>query len=128
MGYFDHKDVPGHNDMGAVVHDEEVFASEKVTCIGAQLSQLLLTEAAWGCPLNNLCIAKACGSNCAWHGTAVVSEEGSLMVKPASEIAPTAVWPSSCPMTAVCHACAPLRACMLRDTACVSSRTDMQRT
>ncbi len=34
VGYFDHKDVPGHNDMGAVVHDEEVFASEKVTCIG----------------------------------------------------------------------------------------------
>lgn len=58
VGYFDHKDVPGHNDMGAVVHDEEVFASEKVTCIGARLSHLLLTVAAWGCPLNSLCMSQ----------------------------------------------------------------------
>lgn len=33
-GYFGAKDVPGGNDMGAVVHDEECFASEVVTCIG----------------------------------------------------------------------------------------------
>ena len=29
------------------------------------------------------------------------------MVKAASEIAPTAVWPSSCLITAVCHAALP---------------------
>ncbi|DBA72485.1 TPA: hypothetical protein ACH3X2_010250 [Trebouxia sp. C0005] len=33
-GYFGHKDVPGGNDIGAVMHDEECFASEVVTCIG----------------------------------------------------------------------------------------------
>jgi len=33
-GYFGAKVVPGGNDMGAVVHDEECFASEVVTCIG----------------------------------------------------------------------------------------------
>ena len=33
-GYFGAKDVPGGNDMGAVVHDEECFASKVVTCIG----------------------------------------------------------------------------------------------
>lgn len=33
-GYFGAKDVPGGNDMGAVVHDEECFASEVVTCVG----------------------------------------------------------------------------------------------
>ena len=35
VGYFDHTSVPAHNDIGAVIHDEEVFASDKVTCIGA---------------------------------------------------------------------------------------------
>lgn len=33
-GYFGAKDVPGGNDMGAVLHDEECFAAEVVTCIG----------------------------------------------------------------------------------------------
>lgn len=33
-GFFSAKDVPGGNDMGAVVHDEECFASEEVTCVG----------------------------------------------------------------------------------------------
>ncbi|KAL0052613.1 hypothetical protein WJX82_004790 [Trebouxia sp. C0006] len=33
-GYFGHQDVPGGNDIGAVMHDEECFASEVVTCIG----------------------------------------------------------------------------------------------
>lgn len=33
-GYFGHKDVPGGNDIGAEMHDEECFASEVVTCIG----------------------------------------------------------------------------------------------
>ena len=35
VGYYDHTSVPGHNDLGAVVHDEEIFASDTVTCIGA---------------------------------------------------------------------------------------------
>lgn len=34
VAYFDHTSVPGSNDIGAVIHDEEVFASDKVTCIG----------------------------------------------------------------------------------------------
>jgi len=34
VGYFDHTTVPGRNDLGPVVHDEEIFASDKVTCIG----------------------------------------------------------------------------------------------
>ncbi len=33
-GFFSHKDVPGHNDIGPVVHDEEVFASKVVHCVG----------------------------------------------------------------------------------------------
>eukprot|EP01018_Ginkgo_biloba_P032807 Gb_23462 [translate_table: standard] len=33
-GFFTAKDVPGGNDIGAVVHDEELFASEFVTCVG----------------------------------------------------------------------------------------------
>lgn len=33
-GLFLAKDVPGSNKIGPVVHDEEVFASEKVTCVG----------------------------------------------------------------------------------------------
>ena len=33
-GYFDHTHVPGDNMMGPIVHDEEVFASSKVTCVG----------------------------------------------------------------------------------------------
>lgn len=34
VSFFSAKDVPGKNDVGAVVHDEEVYASEKVTCVG----------------------------------------------------------------------------------------------
>ncbi|KAJ0960491.1 hypothetical protein J5N97_001650 [Dioscorea zingiberensis] len=33
-GLFLSKDVPGSNKIGAVIHDEEVFASEFVTCVG----------------------------------------------------------------------------------------------
>ncbi|KAK8962999.1 Xanthine dehydrogenase [Platanthera guangdongensis] len=33
-GLFLAKDVPGSNKIGPVVHDEEVFASESVTCVG----------------------------------------------------------------------------------------------
>jgi xanthine dehydrogenase/oxidase len=45
-GFFDHRKVPGHNDLGAVVHDEEVFASKVVTCIGQPISVIVAdTEA-----------------------------------------------------------------------------------
>eukprot|EP00850_Spirogloea_muscicola_P006424 SM000030S11433 [mRNA] locus=s30:612063:618646:- [translate_table: standard] len=33
-GYYDASHVPGGNDIGPVVHDEEVFATSKVTCVG----------------------------------------------------------------------------------------------
>lgn len=33
-GYFGAKDVPGDNHIGAVIHDEELFATDKVTCVG----------------------------------------------------------------------------------------------
>lgn len=33
-GLFLSKDVPGGNDIGAVIHDEELFASDVVTCVG----------------------------------------------------------------------------------------------
>lgn len=33
-GYFDARDVPGGNDIGAVMPDEELFATEFVTCVG----------------------------------------------------------------------------------------------
>eukprot|EP00252_Welwitschia_mirabilis_P022734 TRINITY_DN6242_c0_g1_i4.p1 TRINITY_DN6242_c0_g1~~TRINITY_DN6242_c0_g1_i4.p1 ORF type:complete len:857 (-),score=218.91 TRINITY_DN6242_c0_g1_i4:256-2721(-) len=33
-GFFSAKDVPGRNDIGPVIYDEELFASEIVTCVG----------------------------------------------------------------------------------------------
>ncbi|CAA6660108.1 unnamed protein product [Spirodela intermedia] len=36
-GIFSYKDVPGSNCIGPVVHDEELFASEIVTCVGQVL-------------------------------------------------------------------------------------------
>lgn len=36
-GIFFHKDVPGDNTIGPVVHDEELFASEFVTSVGQVL-------------------------------------------------------------------------------------------
>lgn len=33
-GVFSAADLPGRNDIGAVIHDEELFATEKVTCVG----------------------------------------------------------------------------------------------
>jgi xanthine dehydrogenase molybdopterin-binding subunit B len=34
VGFFSARDVPGSNLIGPVVADEEVFASEFVTCVG----------------------------------------------------------------------------------------------
>lgn len=34
IGYYSHADVPGSNAIGIVVQDEEVFASDTVTCVG----------------------------------------------------------------------------------------------
>lgn len=45
-GYFDHTSVPGSNDLGTVIHDEEVFASSIVTCIGHPIGVIVAdTEA-----------------------------------------------------------------------------------
>jgi xanthine dehydrogenase/oxidase len=33
-GYFGASDVPGDNKIGPIMHDEEVFATEVVTCVG----------------------------------------------------------------------------------------------
>lgn len=33
-GLFTAKDIPGGNDIGAVVADEELFATSVVTCVG----------------------------------------------------------------------------------------------
>lgn len=33
-GLFFSRDVPGSNNIGVIIHDEEVFASEVVTCVG----------------------------------------------------------------------------------------------
>jgi xanthine dehydrogenase/oxidase len=33
-GLFLSKDVPGDNHIGPIIHDEEVFASDIVTCVG----------------------------------------------------------------------------------------------
>jgi xanthine dehydrogenase/oxidase len=34
MGYFGADDVPGDNMIGPIMHDEEVFATNEVTCVG----------------------------------------------------------------------------------------------
>ena len=34
VAYFGAKDVPGSNIVGEVIPDEELFATEKVTCVG----------------------------------------------------------------------------------------------
>mmetsp|Transcript_4472 Transcript_4472/g.11222 ORF Transcript_4472/g.11222 Transcript_4472/m.11222 type:complete len:1333 (-) Transcript_4472:294-4292(-) len=52
VAFFDHKDVDGSNKHGAVIYDEEVFSSEKVTCVGLPIgvvvaeTQLLARKAA----------------------------------------------------------------------------------
>lgn len=37
-GVYTAKDVPGGNDIGPVLHDEELFASEVVTCVGQPIA------------------------------------------------------------------------------------------
>jgi xanthine dehydrogenase molybdopterin-binding subunit B len=34
VGYFGADDVPGDNMIGPIMHDEEVFATKEVTCVG----------------------------------------------------------------------------------------------
>jgi xanthine dehydrogenase/oxidase len=34
VGYYGAGDVPGDNMIGPVKHDEEVFATKEVTCVG----------------------------------------------------------------------------------------------
>lgn len=46
-GYFDADSVPGSNDLGAIVRDEEVFARSIVVCIGQPIGIVVAdTEAA----------------------------------------------------------------------------------
>ncbi len=33
-GYYDATNVPGDNHIGAIAHDEEVFATKEVFCVG----------------------------------------------------------------------------------------------
>jgi hypothetical protein len=40
--YFGAKDVPGDNMIGPIMHDEEVFATDKVTCVGQVRAGLLI--------------------------------------------------------------------------------------
>jgi xanthine dehydrogenase/oxidase len=40
----DHKDVPGHNKFGAVIQDEEIFASEKVNTAGQIIAVVLADD------------------------------------------------------------------------------------
>ncbi len=35
------KDVPGHNEFGAIAHDEEVFATSKVVCVGQPIGMIV---------------------------------------------------------------------------------------
>jgi hypothetical protein len=42
VGYFGAKDVPGDNMIGPIMHDEEVFATDKVTCVGQVRLQVKL--------------------------------------------------------------------------------------
>ena len=45
-GYYDHEDIPGENEFGAIIKDEEIFASELVTCVGQQIGVVVAeTEA-----------------------------------------------------------------------------------
>jgi len=34
VGFFGARDVPGSNMIGPVLHDEELFATRRVTCVG----------------------------------------------------------------------------------------------
>jgi xanthine dehydrogenase/oxidase len=43
VGFYAAKDVPGSNEIGAAAHDEEVFATEKVTCVG-QVGLLVIVD------------------------------------------------------------------------------------
>ena len=45
MGFFGAGDVPGSNMIGPVLHDEELFATRQVTCVGQARSP------AWHCVL-----------------------------------------------------------------------------
>lgn len=47
VGIYQAKDVPGGNDIGPAVHDEELFATEVVTCVGQPIAIVAAeTEAA----------------------------------------------------------------------------------
>jgi len=46
IAFFSAKDVPGSNAVGPVVHDEDVFATETVTCVGHPIGIIVATTRA----------------------------------------------------------------------------------
>lgn len=40
-GFWSSKDVPGDNHIGDIIHDEELFASEEVVCVGTLIGAVL---------------------------------------------------------------------------------------
>jgi len=40
-GIFLAKDVPGDNHIGAIIHDEELFATQYVTCVGQVINYFI---------------------------------------------------------------------------------------
>jgi xanthine dehydrogenase/oxidase len=47
VGVYTAQHIPGHNDIGAVIHDEELLATEVVTCVGQPIAVVAAeTEAA----------------------------------------------------------------------------------
>ncbi|XP_071963951.1 xanthine dehydrogenase/oxidase-like [Antedon mediterranea] len=42
--FIDHKDVPGSNLIGDVVQDEELFATDKVTCVGQYIGAIVADD------------------------------------------------------------------------------------
>ena len=45
-GYFGAADVPGDNAIGAIIHDEELFATTEVSCVGQVRSRRAPTRSA----------------------------------------------------------------------------------
>lgn len=51
VGFFGAEDVPGSNMIGPVLHDEELFATRHVTCVGQARCP------AWHCGARGPCAA-----------------------------------------------------------------------
>lgn len=53
-GFFTAKDIPGSNNIGAVIYDEELFASNTVTCVGQVTNHMSLLKS----KLSNIVVHK----------------------------------------------------------------------